>query len=143
MRRASYEKDGTYEPPVALKRRRVNNPSSSPTTAITRPRPTQPRRESNQAVVSATPTTTVVPTPTPTPSGPSKSKADGTVLQCPLTFTLFNDAGMLRQAIQDLSLFMRLARARLRKLEQSPDSALDLWGGAMAELEQTEEGHVA
>lgn len=141
MRRASYEKDETYEPPVAHKRRRVNNPSSSPTTAITRPRPTQPRRESDQAVVSATPTTTVV--PTPTPSGPSKSKADGTVLQCPLTFTLFNDAGMLRQAIQDLSLFMRLARARLRKLEQSPDSALDLWGGAMTELEQTEEGHVA
>ena len=139
MRRASYEKDETYEPPVAHKRRRVNNPSSSPTTAISRPRTSQPRRESNQAVVSATPTTTVA----PTPSGPSKSKADGTVLQCPLNSTLFNDAGMLRQAIQDLSLFMRLARARLRKLEQSPDSALDLWGGAMAELEHNEEGHIA
>ena len=118
----------------------MTNASSSPTTAITRSRPTQSRRDtSNQAVVSATPTTNAA----PTPSGPSKSKADGTVLQCPLNSTLFNDAGMLRQAIQDLSLFMRLARARLRKLEQSPDSALDLWGGAMAELEHTEEGHIA
>ena len=140
MRCASYEKDETYEPPVAHKRRRVTNASSSPTTAITRSRPTQSRRDtSNQAVVSATPTTNAA----PTPSGPSKSKADGTVLQCPLTVTLFNDAGMLRHAIQDLSTFVRLARARLRKLEQSPDSALDLWGGAMAELDQTEEGHTA
>ena len=116
----------------------MTNASSSPTTAITRPRLTQPRRD-NQDVGSGTPPTTVA----PTPCGPSKSKADGTVLQCPLTVTLFNDAGMLRHAIQDLSTFMRLARARLRKLEQSPDSALDLWGGAMAELDQTEEGHTA
>lgn len=116
----------------------MNNSSSSPTTAASRPRPAQPRPDNNQAgvPVPATPATTTI---EPTPSGPSKSKADGMVLQCPLTLSLFNDAAMLRQAIQDLSTFMRLARGRLRKLEQSPDAAMDLWGGAMAELQNEDE----
>lgn len=57
----------------------------------------------------------------------------------PLPSTMYNDAGLLRQGVKDLTRFLRLAQTRLRVLEAPANSEYDLWGDAMSALEKLSE----
>lgn len=81
-------------------------------------------------------------TPDQPPGRPAQSKADGAVLPFPLSSTMYNDAGLLRQGVKDLTRFLRLAQARLRELEAPANSEYDLWGGAMEKLSEMEQQQV-
>jgi len=52
---------------------------------------------------------------------PSQSKADGAVLQCPLTANMYKDPNLLRKAHQGLLGFIRLVETLLKEMEVAED----------------------
>lgn len=135
------------EDPQASKQRRLEDPfSPAPPNTITRrptlsattnsaPRPSVALEVNDNRTSTSSPTSTVVDAD-PVPHAPAKSKADGEVLECPMTCTMYNDPHMLRKVRKDLAGFLRLVDKRLREMES--DDALDVWGAAMTQLEKVD-----
>lgn len=69
------------------------------------------------------------------PQPANSSKSDKTVIKCPLTPVMYNDANQLRHAVEDLSKFLHVAEKRLKELEQSSNEE-HVWEMAIAELEK-------
>lgn len=69
----------------------------------------------------------------PNPRLVDSSKREN-MIKCPLTPTMYNDAGQLRHAVKDLSKYLHVAERRLKELEQFSNK--DVWEMAISKLDK-------